>query len=115
MQSYAFFLFQLYCYSILHESLLQLYWNKLDVALVNLQTNPASWRHLETVLHGFLAVAEVVPMEEDRFLPNLLAGLKALPLNQLDVRVAGTVLDTVGEQFLTFVVPLESSIVQSVF
>lgn len=86
----------LYCYSILHESLLQLYWNKLDAALLSLQTNPASWRHLETVLHGFLSVAEVVPMEEDRFLPNLLAGLKALPLNQLDVRVAGTVLDTVG-------------------
>ncbi|KAJ1531786.1 hypothetical protein ONE63_000442 [Megalurothrips usitatus] len=86
----------LYCYSILHESLLQLYWNKLEAALLSLQTNSSSWRHLETVLHGFLAVADVVPMEEDRFLPNLLAGLKALPLNHLDVRVAGTVLDTVG-------------------
>lgn len=86
----------LYCYSILHESLLQLYWNKLDAALQSLQTNPTSWRHLETILHGFLSVAEVVPMEEDRFLPNLLAGLKALPLNHLDVRVAGTVLETVG-------------------
>jgi hypothetical protein len=69
----------------------------LDAALLSLQTDATSWRHLETVLHGFLSVAEVVPMEEDRFLPNLLAGLKALPLNQLDVRVAGTVLDTVGK------------------
>uniref|UniRef100_A0A1B6C273 Importin-13 n=1 Tax=Clastoptera arizonana TaxID=38151 RepID=A0A1B6C273_9HEMI len=102
-----------YCYNVLRESLLDLLLDQLKSCLQT--TTPEVWQPLESILHGFTAVAESVNATENKRLPMFFSTLHTLPFNKLNIRVAITALDAVGAyaewinlhpEALTHVMPL---------
>jgi hypothetical protein len=83
----------MYCYNVLREPLLSLLLDRLQTCL----SSDTGWQPLEACLHGVLAVAESVSITEDQHLPRLFTILPTIPFSKLNIRVAITTLDVIGE------------------
>lgn len=70
----------MYCYNVLHESMLAGLVAHLEVSADAVRKDPARWPQLEACLLAFQAVASSVDVQEDRYVGTVLAvALPALP------------------------------------
>lgn len=96
----------MYCYNVLHEKLLELLLQKLEGALSEVNAavkesnvhdrDPSGWQMLESVLHGFVAVAECLDSNDEGHVPRFLNALEQLPFTHLNLRVINTALNVIG-------------------
>lgn len=86
----------MYCYHVLREPLLGVLITRVKACLAA----ESDWQSLEACLHGIFAVAESVNSTESQHLPELFTILPSIPFAKLDIQVAITVLDIIGELML---------------
>ncbi len=85
----------MYCYSILHQELLDIIIQNLELAI----TNPdvvAEWRKVDSYLYALSAIAENATCTENTRILHCILLMQKLPLRNLHVQVSQTVMELLG-------------------
>lgn len=93
----------MYCYSVIHESLLEILLSLLEHTLNEFRNNPSDGRicqTLETCLFGFLSVAENVNISENKYLPQFFMTLKNIPFHVASILTA--TIEAIGKCTISF-------------
>ncbi|XP_037947984.1 importin-13 [Teleopsis dalmanni] len=86
----------IYCYDVLHHYILDILAAVLDETLGEMQNNPTQWTKLEACIFSFQSVAEHFGGEENVQIPKLMRVLSEIPYDNLNEKLLGTSLETVG-------------------
>lgn len=91
-----FFCFQLYCYEVLHDHLLDILAVALDECAAAVRQDPSQWVRLEACIYAIYSVAEQIETYENKCLPKFFAILSEIPYEKLNEKLLGSVLDAIG-------------------
>lgn len=86
----------MYCFEVLHSDILNILVTLLDDAVAVLKNNFAQWTKLEACIYAFQSVAELFDGVQTEQIAKLMHVLHELPYDQVNKKLLGTALETVG-------------------
>ncbi|XP_055715027.1 importin-13, partial [Phlebotomus papatasi] len=86
----------MYCYDVLHENLLEIFGVLLDEGILAVQSDQLNWPKLEAVIYSMCSIAEHISVTENKVIPKLMHTLSEIPYENLNEKLLGTALETIG-------------------
>ncbi|GAB0088696.1 Importin-13 [Sergentomyia squamirostris] len=86
----------MYCYDVLHENLLEIFAVLLDEGIIAVQRDQMNWPQLESVIYSMCSIAEHINVTENKVIPKLMHTLSEIPYENLNEKLLGTGLETIG-------------------